>query len=92
MVRLVGGNAISEGRVEVFHHNYSSHRGQWGTVCDSHWFFSNAQVVCRQLGLPHSATAVLRDALYGAGSGPIWLDKVRCDGSETLLVDCIIEG
>lgn len=43
-VRLAGGAARHEGRLEVFY------RGQWGTVCDDGWTNSNTQVVCRQLG------------------------------------------
>ena len=48
-------------------------------------------MVCRQLGLTHSAPEVIRDAFYGAGSGPIWQNAVRCNGHETQLVDCSIK-
>ena len=45
-IRLQGGTS-SSGRVEICNNHV------WGTVCDD--FFGNvdAQVVCRQLGLPH---------------------------------------
>ncbi|XP_072023418.1 CUB and sushi domain-containing protein 1-like isoform X2 [Amphiura filiformis] len=85
-IRLVGGSNNNEGRVEVFHDNV------WGTVCDDFWFVINARVVCRQLGLPYGAVRALHTATFGQGSGPIWLDNVRCTGSESSLDLCNHNG
>ncbi|KAJ8018483.1 Deleted in malignant brain tumors 1 protein [Holothuria leucospilota] len=79
-IRIVGNNE-REGRVEVYHN------GQWGTVCDDSWDDDDATVVCRQLGLGESGTAVCC-ASFGAGEGPIWLDDVRCTGSESNIGSC----
>ena len=78
-VHLSGGNSRS-GRVEMYIN------GQWGTVCDDHWNASSSTVVCRQLGLGN--TGVLTS--YGAGpfSYPIYLDDVRCSGSEANILAC----
>lgn len=46
-IRLQGGTA-TQGRVEVCNNNI------WGTVCDDRWDNTDAQVACRQLGLPFS--------------------------------------
>ena len=45
-VSLVGGSSPSEGRVEYCQGSV------WGTICDSLWDRNDAEVVCRQLGLP----------------------------------------
>ncbi|KAJ3607393.1 hypothetical protein NHX12_024444 [Muraenolepis orangiensis] len=81
VVRLVGGDSPWEGRVEVFHN------GDWGTVCDDQWTEQHAQVVCRELGYSGKAE-VVRDGAFGEGTGIILLDDVRCEGSETSLLDC----
>ena len=80
-VRLVDGPTKYEGRVEVYYN------GEWGTVCDDGWDLNNAQVVCRQLGYG-KATAAIRYALYGQGSGQIVLDNVNCIGTEQTVGNC----
>ena len=56
----------------------------WGTVCDDEWDAADAEVVCRQLG--HSVGLPRLD--FPAGTGQIWLDDMRCDGSEISLFNC----
>ena len=80
-VRLVGGDTLLEGRVEIFL------LGQWGTVCDYNWDFADATVVCRQLGYQR-AVAAPRLAYFGAGSGPSWYYSVYCGGTELTLNQC----
>ena len=84
-VRLVGGSGPHEGRVEVYHND------TWGTVCDDDWDLQDAAVTCRQLGYGRAVAAV-RNAAYGGGSGPIWLDDVHCNGSEASLTQCTHRG
>ena len=84
-VRLVGGNGVNTGRVEVYYNN------TWGTVCDDGWNLNDAAVVCRQLGFPGAISSSCC-AAFGQGTGPIWLDDVRCTGSETSLSSCSHRG
>ncbi|NXN62624.1 C163A protein, partial [Rynchops niger] len=80
-IRAVGGESGCSGRVEVWH------RGSWGTVCDDSWDMRDAEVACRQLGCGPAVSA-LSEAAFGEGSGPIWLEKVECRGTEPSLQDC----
>ncbi|XP_029769734.1 scavenger receptor cysteine-rich domain-containing group B protein-like, partial [Terrapene carolina triunguis] len=80
-LRLVNGPSRCAGRVEVLLNQ------QWGTVCDHDWDIIDAGVVCRQLecGLPLSAPGRAR---FGQGSRNIWLDVIKCTGTEAALSDC----
>ncbi|NXS50656.1 DMBT1 protein, partial [Balaeniceps rex] len=73
------------GRVEV------QHSGRWGTVCDDDWGLPDAAVVCRQLGCG-AALAAPPGAWFGEGSGPIWLNGLRCRGTEERLALCRHRG
>eukprot|EP00040_Diaphanoeca_grandis_P034351 m.212758 g.212758 ORF g.212758 m.212758 type:complete len:2119 (-) comp33134_c2_seq2:132-6488(-) len=83
-IRLVGGNMMSQGRVEI------SIDGEYGTVCDDKFDDNDAAVVCRQLG--YGGGRAVTDALFGEGSGDIVLDEVACDGDEPTLLLCGNDG
>eukprot|EP00057_Strongylocentrotus_purpuratus_P020585 XP_011675059.1 PREDICTED: scavenger receptor cysteine-rich domain-containing group B protein [Strongylocentrotus purpuratus] len=79
-VRLVDGAQNGRGRVEIYHDN------QWGTICDDTWDNSDAQVVCRQLGI--GTTNARGYTATSPGSGPIHLDGTYCVGTEYRLDSC----
>ena len=85
LVRLVGGNGVNTGRVEVYYND------SWGTVCDDSWNMNDAAVVCRELGFPGAILSPCC-AAFGQGTGTIWLDDVGCTGSETRLSSCSHRG
>ncbi|XP_036431270.1 scavenger receptor cysteine-rich type 1 protein M130-like [Colossoma macropomum] len=80
-LRLMGGNGSCSGRLEVYHNK------TWGSICADLWDIRDAQVVCRQLGCG-SALSADGSAVFGAGEGPIWLNRVKCRGNEIHLWDC----
>ena len=83
-VQLVGGANATLGRVEVCINN------AWGAVCNSRFGTNDATVVCRQLGFSDTGAVAIRDSIssFGANSGPIFLDRITCTGSENKLFDC----
>ena len=84
-IRLSDGSEKA-GRVEVCHNE------TWGTVCGDGWDRRDAEVVCRQLGLPFSDAITIGVAVFGRGSGPILLDEVDCLGNESSLFNCNHSG
>eukprot|EP00106_Octopus_bimaculoides_P017379 XP_014784821.1 PREDICTED: deleted in malignant brain tumors 1 protein-like [Octopus bimaculoides] len=84
LIRLVDGDYIQGGRVEVYH------EGTWGTICDDEWDDADASVVCRMMGYQSGQAFI--SARYGAGRGAIWMDDVSCQGNETSLFHCSHHG
>ena len=82
-VKLVG--LVHKGRVEIYH------GGQWGTVCDDQFHIEEAKVICRQLGFEKHVKPTHR-ASDGRGTGPIWMDGLKCNGDESSLKDCSFNG
>lgn len=80
-IRLKDGANDFEGRVEV------KYRGIWGTICDDDFGEEEAKIVCRQLG--HEGEAEVVKSRFGSGTGPIWLDQVKCEGNETNIDECV---
>ena len=54
-VRLSDGIIDNEGRVEV------CVNGVWGTVCDQGWSKTDANIICKQLGLPDTGKTMTRN-------------------------------
>ncbi|XP_029514924.1 macrophage receptor MARCO-like [Oncorhynchus nerka] len=79
-VRIVGGG--TRGRVEVMW------LGQWGTVCDDSFDTVDGTVLCKTLGYQR-ASAVFTAS---PGVGKIWLDDLRCTGTEASVFDCPHNG
>ncbi|XP_046368564.1 uncharacterized protein LOC124143583 [Haliotis rufescens] len=82
-IRIEPGHGTNRGRLQVFND------GIWGTVCNDNFGNFDARVACRALGID-SKYAVPWN--FGPGSGPILLDDLRCDGSETSFDDCLHNG
>ncbi|VDI10691.1 deleted in malignant brain tumors 1 protein [Mytilus galloprovincialis] len=80
-LRIANGYAMHQGRLEIHY------KGEWGTVCDNHFEDIDAEVACRQLG--YCSGIMQPKLLIPDGHGPIWINKVKCLGSEKRLLNCI---
>ncbi|XP_071483648.1 uncharacterized protein [Diadema antillarum] len=79
-IRLLNGDHIYEGRVEVF----LGSRGWYGT-CDEAWSMDEATVVCRQLGYPGAIMGVQN---AGRTRGIPLARTWHCTGDEETLLGC----
>ncbi|XP_068581320.1 macrophage receptor MARCO [Cebidichthys violaceus] len=79
-VRLVPGRA--RGRVEV------KHNGVWGTVCDDSFDTVDGKVICKMLGFKTAISTFTASP----GSGRIWLDELKCLGTESDIFSCRHKG
>lgn len=82
-LRLVGSTP-GQGRVEV------GRDGVWGTVCDNQWTTRDAMVVCEQLGFGGGSGKT--SSFYGSGTGPVFMDSMQCDGTESSIFSCPNKG
>ncbi|MBU1238821.1 DUF4215 domain-containing protein [Myxococcota bacterium] len=86
-IRIVGGPARNQGRIEVLHNNV------WGTICDDGLNYGAAggplfaSVACGELGFTSAGSVGDYPSAY-QGTDPIWLDEVSCTGTETSVTDC----
>lgn len=79
-LRLVGPHEPCIGDLEI------RYRGQWMSVCTTHWDESYGEIVCRQVGCnlydtPHIKPISRKD-------GPLLLNKVQCNGTDISSSGC----
>ena len=72
-----------QGIIQVFHNN------EWGTICNHYFDHHGAKVVCGMMGFPMGAYNDSYRQDYSTPSSRIWLDEVRCNGSESNIADCL---
>lgn len=48
--------------------------------------------MCKELGYPTGSVTAKSMAYFGEGTGPIWMDDVRCAGRESSLIYCSFSG
>ncbi|XP_066544300.1 macrophage receptor with collagenous structure [Amia ocellicauda] len=80
IVRIAGGG--SRGRAEVFYDN------QWGTICDDSWDVNDGTVFCKMLGYQRASSVFTS----GGGTGKVWLDDLKCTGTERSITQCTSNG
>ncbi|XP_046330806.2 A disintegrin and metalloproteinase with thrombospondin motifs adt-1-like isoform X17 [Haliotis rufescens] len=82
-VRLRGGSAHGEGRVEIF----NDEARQWGMICGNQWTQTMADLVCKHLGMPgaHMAT---QNSQFGIGDLMYGVTSLACQGLEQTVQMC----
>ncbi|XP_071117872.1 A disintegrin and metalloproteinase with thrombospondin motifs adt-1-like isoform X3 [Haliotis cracherodii] len=82
-VRLRGGSAHGEGRVEIF----NDEARQWGMICGNQWTQTMADLVCKHLGMPgaHMAT---QNSQFGIGDLMFGVTSLSCQGLEQTVQMC----
>ena len=103
-LRLAGGNIANEGRVEICISNEwgTVCDDSWGNtdaavVCRQLGYSTQGQIFPMHIECGHilltttvvsTGSVAFRSAHFGPGTGPIYLDNVRCRGSESNLTNC----
>ncbi|XP_064643421.1 uncharacterized protein LOC135497585 [Lineus longissimus] len=82
--RLANGDKPNNGRVEL---SVPGSTAAWGSVCSDLWSDLDSNVLCKQFGYTHGGK-VLANTPFGRGAGPILLDEVQCNGTESNIIDC----
>ncbi|XP_070825415.1 scavenger receptor cysteine-rich type 1 protein M130 [Chaetodon trifascialis] len=75
---LKSGDNPCEGHVKIYHN------GNWGYVGNEYWSSNTEQVVCKSIHCGERESS--KDSLRGAGL--VWLNELKCNGSEGHLWDC----
>ncbi|XP_063803816.1 scavenger receptor cysteine-rich type 1 protein M130-like [Pseudophryne corroboree] len=78
--RLGNSSENCSGRVELLY------RGEWKSLCSSHWDLHVANVLCRQI-LCGAAASVPAGGYFGTTRG-YWTDRFHCKGTEAHLWEC----
>ncbi|XP_052772238.1 uncharacterized protein LOC128211461 isoform X1 [Mya arenaria] len=81
-VRLVDGDSVYEGRVEI------EVDGTYGTICDSLFDLDDADVICKSYNQNYGAAYYFAGARHGEGTGPIHIDRLFCGETNTSLFQC----
>ena len=84
-IRLVGGNSLSNGQVEI-----GFERQFWGGICHTGWSYEDATVLCRMLGFERGLPTF--SSTFGLGVHRSWLSSVNCIGEEKSILDCVKSG
>ena len=82
---MIEGPDRYEGNVQLLHN------GEWGYVCDDEWDYADAKVACDQLD-QRGVDAVRLNSHYGTQSGTIWMNNMKCNGTENTLQECQNSG